>query len=289
MPDEIVVDSGTASLMFAVMHAIRPKKVLLLEPAFSEYARSCSAVNAEVTTWQLSEENNFNPDFEGLLRVVGERKVDLVILNSPHNPTGNIYSRPSLLSFIEGAEELGTAILLDEAFIDYAPQESLVSLAPTKRQLIVLRSLTKFYAMPGLRIGYAVSNARLAALIRRQIDPWSVSMVALEAGCAALNDAAKFDEESCGVNLQAREEFANALDGAGLKVFPSAANFLLVRLPQGSGDDLQRWLEAERILIRTCNSFHGLGDAFIRLAVRTPSENRRLVGLIEKWLERDRN
>ena len=108
-------------------------------------------------------------------------------------------------------------MLLDEAFIDYAPEASLVSLAPTKSHLIVLRSLTKFYAMPGLRIGYAVGNAKLAARIKSQIDPWSVSTVALEAGCAAL-DEDEFSAESRRINAIAREEFAGALRGIGLEV-----------------------------------------------------------------------
>ncbi|HEX3230769.1 MAG TPA: aminotransferase class I/II-fold pyridoxal phosphate-dependent enzyme, partial [Pyrinomonadaceae bacterium] len=134
-----------------------------------------------------------------------------------------------------------------------------------------------------LRVGYAVSNARLAAAMQKQIDPWSVSTVALEAGRAALSES-EFAAETCRVNATAREEFAGALNDAGLKVFPSAANFLLAKLPQGSGADLQQWLERERILIRQCASFEGLGDAFIRLAVRASPDNLRLVSLIEKWL-----
>jgi threonine-phosphate decarboxylase len=94
----------------------------------------------------------------------------------------------------------------------------------------------------------------------------------------------EFATESRRLNTIAREEFAGALRGAGLRVLPSAANFLLAKLPQGSGAGLQRWLERERILIRLCASFAGLGDAFIRLAVRASTDNLRLVFLIEKWL-----
>jgi threonine-phosphate decarboxylase len=284
MPDEIVSGSGAASLVFAVLHAISPKRVLMLEPAFVEYSRACRAVNAEITTWLLTEEDAFTPNFPNLIHAVKERQFDLMILNSPHNPTGALYRRAALLSLIDAGEEHNTAVLLDEAFIDYASQESLVSLAPTKSHLIVLRSLTKFYAMPGIRIGYTVSNAKLAAKIRGQIDPWSVSTVALEAGCAALA-ADGFAAESCRLNTIAREEFASALRSIGLEVLPSVANFLLAKLPHGSGGDLQSWLDSERILIRRCDSFHGLADQFIRMAVRFSSDNDRLVSLIEKWLK----
>ena len=124
------------------------------------------AVNAQITTALLTEGRDFIPDFGSLVRAVKESQFDLVILNSPHNPTGILYRRDAVLSLINAAAEHNTAVLLDEAFIDYASQESLVSLAPTKPPLIVLRSLTKFYAMPGIRIGYAVSNAKLAAKIK---------------------------------------------------------------------------------------------------------------------------
>jgi len=284
MPDEIVVGSGAASLIFAVIHALWPKRVLILEPAFVEYLRASAAVNAQVTTALLTEASDFTPDFASLVYAVKARQFDLVILNSPHNPTGALYPRDAVLSLIDAAEEHNTAVLLDEAFIDYAAQESLVSLAPTKSHLIVLRSLTKFYAMPGIRIGYAVTNAKLAAMIKSQIDPWSVSTVALEAGCVALA-ADEFVAECCRLNTIAREEFASALRGIGLEVLPSAANFLLAKLPHGSGGDLQNWLNSERILIRRCDSFHGLSDEFIRMAVRFASDNNRLVSLIEKWLK----
>ncbi len=285
MPDEIVVGSGVASLILAVMHALTPKRVLILEPAFVEYSRAAAAVNAQKTTELLTEERGFTPDFASLVRAVNERQFDLVILNSPHNPTGALYPRDALLSLIQAAEEHNAAVLLDEAFIDYASQGSLVSLAATKSNLIVLRSLTKFYAMPGIRIGYAVTNAKLAARIKSQIDPWSVSTVALEAGCAALHED-EFGTESCRINAIAREEFAGALRRIGLAVLPSAANFLLTKLPNGSGGNLQSWLESERILIRRCDSFDGLSDEFIRLAVRSRSDNERLISLIEKWLRR---
>ena len=284
MPDEIVVGSGAASLIFAVIHSLAPKRVLVLEPGFGEYAHASAAVKADVTFWLLTEEIGFSPNFASLIRAIKNRQFDLVILNSPHNPTGALYPRDALLSLIDAAEENNVAVLIEEAFIDYAPQASLVSLAATKSHLIVLRSLTKFYAIPGVRIGYAVSNAKLAAKIKGQIDPWSVSTVALEAGRAARYED-EFDAESRCVNAVAREEFERALVGIGLDVLPATANFLLAKLPDGSGEDLQRGLESELILIRRCDSFHGLGDAYIRLAVRSRSDNLRLVSLIEEFLK----
>ncbi|MGH9904121.1 MAG: pyridoxal phosphate-dependent aminotransferase, partial [Pyrinomonadaceae bacterium] len=282
MADEIVIGSGTASLMFAALHALRPTSGLLFEPAFSEYQRACLAAGSAVTKWVLTEQESFYPDFERLVRAIESREFDSVILNSPHNPTGCLYGREDLLSVVDAAEENNVTVVFDEAFIDYEPQNSLLSLAPTRAKLIVLRSLTKFYAMPGLRVGYAVCAAKLASTIRAQIDPWSVSTVALEAATAALNED-EFANESRDINNQTRDEFADALRSLGLLVFPSAANFLLAKLPRGSGSQLSTCLEAHRTLIRRCDSFQGLGGTYIRLAVRSREDNLMLVSLIDRW------
>ncbi len=285
-PDEIVVGNGSAALMFAVLRAVFPANALVMEPGFDEYFRACAAVEAEVLRPRLTEKNGFVPDFAGLARVIEARQCDLVILNSPHNPTGRLYAREDLLALVDVAEVNDVAVMLDEAFIDYAPQASLLPVAATKSRFVVLRSLTKFYASPGLRVGYAVCAAGMAAAIREQFDAWPVSTIALEAGRAALAEG-EYETETRRINTQAREEFAAALREIGLLVFPSDANFLLVRLSQGSGAELARWLESSWILIRRCDSFCGLGDAYIRLAVRSREDNLRLVSLIETWLRRN--
>jgi threonine-phosphate decarboxylase len=284
-PGEIIIGNGSAALMFAVLRAILPKRVLLLEPAFGEYFRACVAVKAEVTRWLLKEDIGFMPDFAGLIRALEGREFELIILNSPHNPTGTLYARDQLLTLIDVAEANNVSVLLDEAFIDYSPQASLLASAPRKSRFVVLRSLTKFYAIPGLRIGYAVCDAGLAAAAREQIEAWPISTVALEAGRAALNED-EYASQSRLVNAPAREDFAGSLRDIGLHVFPSAANFLLARLPCGSGAELAQWLESERTLIRRCDSFRGLGDTYIRLAVRSREDNLRLVSQIATWLGR---
>jgi threonine-phosphate decarboxylase len=284
-PDEIVVGPGAAALIFATLRALLPATALVMEPSFDEYFRACAAVNAEVLRQRLAERNGFEPDFAAIATIIEAGRLNLLILNSPHNPTGRLYPREDLLTLVELAEANDVAVLLDEAFIDYAPQASLLPEAPAKSRFIVLRSLTKFYAIPGLRVGYAVCAAGMAATIREQFDAWPVSSIALEAGRAALAEEG-YERETRRINAEAREEFSAALREIGLTVFPADANFLLVRLSRGSSAELARWLESSRTLIRLCDSFSGLGDDYIRLAVRSREDNLRLVSLIETWLMR---
>jgi threonine-phosphate decarboxylase len=281
--DQLVIGPGSAALLFAALRALRPATVLMIEPGFDEYLRACAAVDAEVLCQRLTEKNGFEPDFAALAHMVESRRCDLLILNSPHNPTGRLYARENLLELVDVAEANDVAVLLDEAFIDYAPAASLLPVAASKSLFVILRSLTKFFAIPGLRVGYAVCAAGMATAIRKQLDPWPVSTIALEAGRAAL-DEEEYRARTRHVNAQAREAFAARLREIGLTVFPSAANFLLVKLPLGSGAELARSLESSRVLIRRCDSFSGLGDAYIRLAVRSREDNLRLVSLIETWL-----
>jgi threonine-phosphate decarboxylase len=285
MTGEIVVGSGVASLLFATMQAIQPGRVLILEPAFAEYARASVAARASVTKWQLTDHNCFAPDFDALAQSVEAQQFDLIVLNSPHNPSGNLYARADLLLLLDVAERTNTFVLLDEAFVDYVPECSLVTLAATRANLVVLRSLTKFHAFPGLRVGYAVCGKELAKAIAKQIDPWSVSTVALEAARATLKEDS-FDERTCALNASAREEFGNALGEARVQVYPSVTNFLLAKLPHGSASALAQWLESEHILIRLCDSFAGLTDKHVRLAVRSSEDNLRLAALIQSWLRK---
>jgi threonine-phosphate decarboxylase len=282
---EIVVGPGAAALIFAALRAINPATALVMEPGFDEYFRACAAVGAEVLRTRLIEQNGFEPDFAALAGIIESGRCELLILNSPHNPTGRLYASDDLLALVELAEANEVTVLLDEAFIDYAPHASLVPTAATKSRLVVLRSLTKFYSIPGLRVGYAVCASEMAAAIRRQLDAWPVSTIALEAARATLVEE-EYDCDIRRLNAEAREEFASALRGIGLSVFPSDANFLLVRLSRGSGAELAEWLESSRILIRRCDSFSGLGEDYIRLAVRSREDNLRLVTLMEAWLTR---
>ncbi|MCI0412098.1 aminotransferase class I/II-fold pyridoxal phosphate-dependent enzyme, partial [bacterium] len=217
------------------------------------------------------------------IQTIEHRQFDLVILNSPHNPSGILYPPQQLMRLIDSAERNSVLVVLDEAFVDYVPEASLVSFAGSKSNLIVFRSLTKFYAMPALRIGYAVCSPDLAASMAMQLDPWPVSTIALQAGRLALQEI-EYEEQSRIANAAAREEFVTALRSIGLTVFSSVANFLLIKLHSSSGGDLALWLEKRHTLIRTLNSLHGLEDSYVRLAVRMRTENLQLVSKIQAFL-----
>lgn len=177
---------------------------------------------------------------------------------------------------------IGVNVLIDQAFIDFVDDPPDPRELIGRENVIVVRSLTKFYAMPGLRIGYCLCQRELAIRLRRQMEAWPVSGPPLWAATTAVRDQ-EFERVSRSQNAEWRRDFTSALKQLGLTVYPSAASFFLVRLPRPA-KELARWLGRHRILVRRCDSFRGLDDSFVRLAVKSPADNLRLVGLIKEWM-----
>src|SRR5262249_29168771 len=145
-------------------------------------------------------------------------------------------------------------------------------------------SLTKFYSIPGLRVGYAVSSPEFRNAIHNHMESWPVSSLAVSAAIAAIDDK-EFEQSAIRQNTADRDQFMAALRKIrGIKVFPSSANYLLIRIEGRDAAELSNWLEQDHILIRVCSSFEELGNEYVRLAVRKQAENDNLVRLIEQWL-----
>jgi threonine-phosphate decarboxylase len=249
--------------------AFRPRFCRIPVPGFAEYQRACRAAGCEV-----ARENR--------------QQVDLLILNTPHNPLGSAMEAAAVRRVIETARDQGSAVLIDEAFIDYLPEETVAPEAAQREGVVVIRSLTKFYGCPALRAGYAVAAPETARRIAAFLPAWPVGTLALNAFAEALadEDYVRTSLEECRIN---RANLSSELAAAGVRVFPSQANFLLLELPEKcmtSAELEERLLRNHRILIRNCDSFEGLAKGrFIRVAVRGEAENRHLVQSIQTILE----
>jgi threonine-phosphate decarboxylase len=176
-------------------------------------------------------------------------------------------------------------IVVDEAFIDFVENESIKALVRQNPYLLVLRSLTKYYALPGLRLGYLLGETRRIAQLAAYQEPWSVNTPALNVALACLKDA-RFTTQTDHWLAKERvfiSKHLAALDG--FHPTPSQTNFLLVKIGKSSGNALQlrSFLLGKKILIRACDSFAGLGRAYFRVAVRRRRDNRRLVAALREW------
>lgn len=276
-PENIVCGSGAADLIYRIVGAVRPKYGLVADPCFSEYRKAFRENGIPVTGLMLFEEIGFAVHENILNQVSNIRKGYMLVLASPNNPTGRVISRELLQWLCTECERLGVYFLCDECFLDLTENAASV-LEFMNPNVIMLSAFTKTYAMAGLRLGYAVfGDKRLAEAVRRRGQYWSVSAPAQTAGIAAL-DSGDYLERSRRLIAEQRGYLTERLSEFGIKVFPSDANFLLLK----SEVPLYEPLYERGIVIRRCANFGFLNEKFYRIAVRTESENKKLIEAVGK-------
>jgi threonine-phosphate decarboxylase len=283
-PGEVLVSNGSTELIHLLPALAGGGKGLIVGPAFSEYGRALCQAGMEVDYLVLS------PDSPGPFPVAELRKrlregVDILFICNPGNPTGALIDREQMGGILDACAEYGTFLALDEAFIDYNEPESGKHLVAGSGCGVVLRSMTKFFAIPGFRVGYALGSVAVIDRLRRLRQPWSVNTPAQAAGTASLADPA-YVIRTLAHNETERKFLSDGLRNPGnLKVYPSAANYLLCRILSGpDAHRLRDLLLQKGLLIRTCSDFSGLGDSFFRVAVRTRSDSMRLLEALQALL-----
>ncbi|PLX42930.1 MAG: hypothetical protein C0609_09115 [Deltaproteobacteria bacterium] len=280
--EHILCGNGSAELFELVFQEIAPRRLILSPPDFGLYRDRCPA-NIEVIEVPRVEGEGFAIDTEAL--IAEAREGDMVLFSNPGNPSGATVGREELIGLAKALGERGAFLAVDEAFIDYSPKETVLHLAGEGQRLLVFRSLTKFYAIPGIRLGFLAAEAELVKKLAGLQVPWSVSTVAQICGVKC------FEDDSWGPRSReylerARSKFRSALEAIpGFTVLPSGANFLLVKLapPAPGATSIYERLKASGTLVRHCGSF-GLGDEYLRFAVRTVGENADLVRNLNKLM-----
>jgi threonine-phosphate decarboxylase len=289
-PDAIVVANGAAALLGTSLAALAARRCVGPTPAFSEYRHAVRSAGARWFGVALDPAADFALDAARLCAAVRTSAADACIIANPHNPSGSLTPPQTLLALAADIAPRETAVVVDEAFIDYAPASSITRSAPKSANIIVVRSLTKFYGVPGLRAGYAVTNPDLGRTLRAQLPSWPVTSLAIDAFTAALGDRA-YARKTLTDNAAARALLVRELATLGLHVAPSAANFLLVALPPGAPPATEltrRLIVQERIVVRDCSSYEGLSSgSYIRVGVRRPPENERLTQALARTLGRN--
>ena len=281
-PEEIVVGNGSSELLFALCRALGPRDALIPVPSYIDYTRAAEAAGLAVRPFPLGEPEDFALDPAALgAAATGD---PVVFLGQPNNPTGILLPSETLRALARAHPR--ALWIADEAFADFIPGfDSLIRDRPDNAG--VLYSLTKFFAIPGLRLGLAFLPAELARKTRAQLSPWSVNTLSQAVGARALQDEAYARETRAAVERW-REDLAARLSNLpGLKVYPSPVNFLLLRLdrPEPCGTAIADALLSQGIAVRVCANFQGLSDRFLRVAVRTPAENLRLADALAGCLD----
>lgn len=288
-PAHLSVANGFVPLLEAALRTLSVRRCLLPVPAFVEYRAALERARVHVTPCVLRPEANFAYELEPLLSQFHSDAFDTILLANPQNPSGVLCDRTKMMRLIDEAGARNIRVLLDEAFIDYAPAQSLATEVQHLPHVMVFRSVTKFHGCPGLRVAYAIANGSITATLNAHLPPWPITTLAALAVRAALADDA-FTQRTLSLNVSRREHLLGELADLPLQVYSSAANFLLFRLPPAieASNFWTRLICEHRIVLRDCSNFESLPAGYFRCAVRTPKENAQLVAALRTVLEHPR-
>ena len=269
-----VAGNGTSELLFTLPRCTGLARAVIPSPAYADYATACHKAGMDVRRLPGSELDGFALHIDRVEAVL--RSPSMVVIASPANPTGALANVADIVALADRHPQ--SLFVVDEAFADFVPE--FASLAGERpHNVAVLLSLTKSFAVPGLRLGLLAASPDLADWVRRSLPPWSVGTLAQAVGIRALADAG-YLEAGRRALPPLREALAAGLAALGLTVFPSAANFLLARLSlagPNAPEVCRRMLAEHGVALRDCSNFSGLTDRYLRIAVRPPAETRRIL------------
>lgn len=289
-PQMVLPGNGATELIDLIIQSLEPRRVGVISPAFAEYSECAEKrgipVDHLITAW----EQDFEPEMEELLSLM--KRVDLLFIGFPNNPTGHMLSSGQMRELIAMARRFRTTFVVDEAFIDFVENGEIRSLIPfthMEPNLIVVRSMTKFFSLPGLRLGYILAHESMIARIRALQIPWSVNGLAQKVGCAVLRDDV-YHAHDRQVKDWIRKERALMIGEidrlSGFRVYPGRANYLLVRFtppnPVHTVTELQSRLAEKGLLIRSCSNYEGLDNTCFRTAIKKNGQNRQLLSALSK-------
>jgi threonine-phosphate decarboxylase len=281
--EQLVVGNGSMELIHALPSALQLRHLLLVQPTFAEYAATMARTGGRVTGVSAKRSEQYALPIDRLRRILRARSThshsyDGIVLCNPNSPTGQVCDAADLMELAQVAERRGMWLIVDESFADYCPERSLLPRKGRFARMVILRSLTKFYALPGLRVGYAVADAPVVQQLRRHLPPWSVSAMGQVAALAAVQDQTHA-KRSLQFIAKERVRFAAELAGMpGCTVLPTHANFIFMELPRGwHAAAMATRLKRDGLLIRDCSGMPGACARSIRVAVRSRRDNDRLL------------
>ena len=276
--EQLVFGNGASELFHAVLHTIKPSKILIPVPSFLGYEEAAKAIDCEVIFYEMKKEENFCLT-DRILDVLDEN-ISLVFLANPNNPVGNLVEPELIFQIAEKCRQCDITLVLDECFMELTGKEQTYSFFKRLDEfpnVVVIRAFTKLYAIPGVRLGYLVCEQNLAEKIRLQLPEWNLSVFAQRAGVAAIKEQEYIVRAVVCIQTQ-RQFLLEELQAAGCSVFDSDADYLLFY----SEMPLYELFLQRGILIRDCSNFRGLQRGYYRIAVKSEEQNRMFAEVLRE-------
>lgn len=272
-PASVLVTNGATEAIYLVAQAFPKRISYVLQPTFSEYADACRLYGHQLRSIRRLDE-------------MGE-DASMVWLCNPNNPTGTVIPREALLELVVAHPKV--VFVVDQSYEAFCREPLLtVGEAEGYGNLLLLHSMTKQYALPGLRLGYLTGAEQLVSKVERMLQPWSVNVMAQRAGMFVLEERFKRKEKRGAMFAdeylrETQRLWAAVADIDGMEPLPTTTNFFLVRLERPCGGELKAWLAERGILIRDASNFEGLDGHYVRMAAQRPDENNLLIEKLREW------
>ena len=286
LPEHVIVGNGSTELISLLIQTRKPQKTLVLGPTYSEYGRELDLVGSSIHTYLLKESDQFHLDIHAFCEEI-RKGYDLVILCNPNNPTSSALKMPEIQTILDCCREAGSFLMIDETYVEFAPDISAITAVPLTKQfsnLMVLRGVSKFYAAPGMRFGYGITgNSEFLKTMREKQIPWSLNSLGAFAGEMLFQDHDYYQQTRNLILSERQKMYETIKKLPTFKIYPAYANFLLVKILKDgitSFDVFERCIQ-KGLMIRDCSSFQCLEGEYVRFCIQMPEENQRLLDLLQ--------
>ncbi len=285
--DNIIVGNGSTELISLFIQIQRPAKALILGPTYSEYEREIALGGGKTIYYPLREENDFVLDVNHFISKLSE-DIDMLVICNPNNPTGTAINKQDMRKILDACKECDIFVMVDETYVEFAEnidEISSVSLTRTYTNIAILRGTSKFFAAPGLRLGYAIcSNTDLMQTMNQRKDPWSINSIAVIAGTLMFSDK-EYIQSTRDLIAKERIRLYDIFEkSTRFKPFRPQGNFMLLKIVEDgitSGELFDRCIR-KGLMIRDCSTFPYLGENYIRFCFMNPADNDRLAETLLK-------
>lgn len=281
--DNIIVGNGATEIMFLYAKSLKPKKVLIISPTFAEYERALKSTNCHTEYFQLREDEDFILNISRLKKTL-DKNYDLLVICNPNNPTGKFIKKDILDDLAKFCMTKDTKILLDEAFIEFVEGNLKESILEYRnKNIFIIRALTKFFAIPGLRLGYGITfDKKLKEKIELSREPWSINAIAELATKILLEDDEYIEKSENWIRVEKEYMYKKLSNIEGIKTYKTETNFILVKLINGMKvQEFRNKMILLGVLIRNASNFNYLDDTYFRLAIKDRINNTKILGCIE--------
>lgn len=288
--ENVIVGNGSTELISLFIQIEHPKKALVIGPTYSEYEREIALGGGTTLYYPLREKDNFRLDVEDFLTHLNE-SVDLLVICNPNNPTSSSITRAEMRHILDACKQHDIYVMVDETYVEFADNMDEISAVPLTNDynnIIILRGTSKFFAAPGLRLGYAITGNRdLIKSINTRKNPWTINSLAVVAGETMFTDKDYIEHTKALISSERTRIYDALRKNPAYKVYEPSGNFILVRILKDelTSQDLFDRAIREKMMIRDCSTFPFLDNKYIRFCIMTPEDNDRLLDCLLRAAE----